>query len=72
MNEILGMASHAVFRDLVKEAQAAKYFSIICDKTADVSIMEQLPYVFVTWIQLGLLRKCFWDFVLRRNVIQKR
>ena len=31
MNEILGMALQAVFRDLVKEVQAAKYFCIICD-----------------------------------------
>ena len=42
MNEILGMASHAVLQDLVKEVQAAKYFSIVCDKTTGISTMEQL------------------------------
>ena len=36
MNEILGMASQAVLRDLVKEVQTAKYFSIVCDETRDV------------------------------------
>ena len=36
------MASHAVFQDLVKEVQAGKYFSIICDETTDISTMEQL------------------------------
>ena len=53
MNEILGMASHAVLQDLVKKVQEAKYFSIIRDETTDVSIMEQLSiyvrYVDSTW-----------------------
>ena len=31
-----------VLRDLVKEVQAAKYFSIICDETTDISTVEQL------------------------------
>ena len=62
MNEILGMASRAVFRDLVKEDQAAKYFSIICGKTTNISTMEQLStcvrYVDSAWaikeVSLGL------------------
>ena len=41
-NEILEMATHAVLRDLVKEVQTAKYFSIICDETMDNLTMEQL------------------------------
>ena len=48
MNEILGMASHAVRRDLVKEVQAAKCFSIVCDETTDISTLEQLSIVFIT------------------------
>ena len=47
------MASHAVLRCLVKEVQAAKYFSIICDETMDISTMEQLSvcvcYVDSAW-----------------------
>ena len=53
MNEILEMTSHAVLRDLVKEVQVAKYFSIICDETTDVSTTEQLSicvrYVDSAW-----------------------
>ena len=44
--KILGIASHAVLRDLVKEVQAAKYFSIVCDETTDISTMEQLSICF--------------------------
>ena len=53
MNEILGMVSHAVLGDLVKEVQVAKCFSIICDETTDISTMEQLSvcvrYVDSAW-----------------------
>ena len=68
MNEILEMTSHAVLRDLVKEVQVAKYFSIICDETTDVSTTEQLSicvrYVDSAWaikkVFLGLhaVMKC--------------
>ena len=54
MNEIFKIASHAVLQNLVKEVQAAKYFSIICDVKMDISTMEQLSmcvhYVDSAWV----------------------
>ena len=48
INEILKMTLHAVLRDLMKEVQVAKCFSIICDKATNVSTRSSCPYVFVT------------------------
>ena len=48
MNKILGMASHAVLRDLVKEVQAANIFLLFVMKQRIFQPWSNRPYVFVT------------------------
>ena len=60
MNEILGMASHAVLRHLVKEVQAAKYFSIICNETMDISTMKQLSICVHCIDSAWAIKEVFW------------
>ena len=80
MNEILEMTSHAVLRDLVKEVQVAKYFSIICDETTDVSTTEQLSicvrYVDSAWaikeVFLGLHAAPKYDSETLTTIVKSR
>ncbi|XP_069502344.1 zinc finger MYM-type protein 1-like [Ambystoma mexicanum] len=46
VNEMLAIMSHNLLRGLMKEIHDAKFFSIILDETADVSIKEQVSVVF--------------------------
>lgn len=45
-NEILGDLSKSLLRDMVKEINEAKYFSIMADETMDITTKEQLSICF--------------------------
>ena len=65
------MTSHVVLQDLVKKVQVAKYFSIICDETTDVSTTE-LQSICVHYVDSTCaIKEAFWDFMLCPNVIHK-